>query len=112
MKNMNRSLGQLRPATKTKPRSPDYTGRIRIRFDTLATLQQHHRERGGIDVVANIAGWHYDGDYITIELSPLYLSRQSFGHVGRYSDGPSDTEIANSADDSFEERVTLDVLFR
>ncbi len=80
MKTYNKSLGALRPAKKTKPRSPDATGRIKIQKETLEILHDQLSETDNSEVLANLAGWkNYDsaGEYLTVELSPLFVSRMS-----------------------------------
>ena len=73
----SRSLGILRKAEKTKPRSPDLIGTIKIEEHTLRTLVEHYKESGG-SLTANLAGWVYagkQGKQITVELSPRYQKR-------------------------------------
>ena len=71
-----RSLGILKKAVKTKPRSPDLLGTIKIEEHTLRTLVDHYKESGSL--TANLAGWVYpdkQGKRITVELSPRYQKR-------------------------------------
>jgi len=75
--NHSRSLGFLQKAVKTKPRSPDLIGTIKIEEHTLKTLVDHYKENGG-NLTANLAGWVYpdkQGKRITVELSPRYQKR-------------------------------------
>jgi hypothetical protein len=70
-----RSLGDLRKATKTKPRSPDVTGKLRLQRHTLLAIIRDFKEDGGVEVVCNIAGWKkqdHQGPYLTVEISPQY----------------------------------------
>lgn len=74
--NRTRSLGTLTRAKKTKPRSPDLIGTIRIEEHTLRALVDHYKEDGSL--TANLAGWVYpdkQGKRITVELSPRYQKR-------------------------------------
>ena len=74
--NLSRSLGILKKAEKTKPRSPDLIGTIKIEEHTLKTLVDHYKESGSL--TANLAGWVYadkQGKRITVELSPRYQKR-------------------------------------
>jgi hypothetical protein len=70
-----KSLGNLFPSKKTKPRSPDMTGKLKILRDTLEEIINTHQDED-VDVFeANIAGWFniLDGKtYMTLELSPHY----------------------------------------
>jgi hypothetical protein len=73
-----RSLGALRKATKTKPKSPDLTGQMRLQRHTAEALVKQFREDGGAEVVCNIAGWKNQdssGSYLTVELSPRFVAR-------------------------------------
>ena len=70
-----RSLGTLSPSEKTKPRSPDMTGKIKILKKTLKEIIDTHREEEGDVFEANLAVWLYNSDgerYMTLELSPRY----------------------------------------
>ena len=73
-----RSLGALRKANKTKPRSPDLTGQMRLRRHTAAAIVEQFGHDDIEEVVCNIAGWKnqdYTGAYLTVELSPRFVSR-------------------------------------
>lgn len=72
-KNRLKSLGALRIQQKTKPRSPEMTGTIRIQRHTLETIIEQMDD--GAEVTASLAAWkHRDGDecYLSVELSPKY----------------------------------------
>lgn len=72
-KNKLKSLGSLRIQQKTKPRSPELKGTIRIQRHTLETIISHMEDDD--EVIANIAAWkHHDGNefYLSVELSPKY----------------------------------------
>lgn len=77
-----RSLGELRRANKTKPRSPDLTGKLRLQRHTLQAIIRDFKKADGEEVVCNIAGWmnqNQHGEYLTVEISPQFLpqTRQS-----------------------------------
>lgn len=77
-KTKNRSLGKLRPAEKSKPRSPCMTGTLRLQRHTAEAIMKHF-ETCDDDVACNIAGWVNEdsqGQYLTVEISPKYYSRQ------------------------------------
>jgi len=71
-----RSLGHLRPAPKTKPKSPDCLGIITITRETMEQILEQND--GDDDIVASLAGWRNtdtDGSYLTIEISPKIQRR-------------------------------------
>jgi hypothetical protein len=73
-----RSLGSLRKATKTKPRSPDLTGQMKLQRHTAAAILEQFSHEGIEEVVCNIAGWKnqdYSGPYLSVELSPRFVAR-------------------------------------
>jgi len=75
---MKRSLGALRKANKTKAKSPDLIGQMRLQRHTAAAIVKHFCENGGDEVVCNIAGWRnqdHSGQYLTVELSPRFVAR-------------------------------------
>jgi hypothetical protein len=72
-----KSLGTLFPSEKTKPRSPDMTGKIKSLKKTLREIIDTHREEDGDVFEANLAVWLYNSDggrYMTLELSPRFRS--------------------------------------
>jgi hypothetical protein len=74
-KTRTKSLGNLFPSKKTKPKSPDMTGKLKILKDTLEEIINTHQEEDGDVFEANMAGWLNISDgktYMTVELSPLY----------------------------------------
>ncbi len=75
-----RSLGALRKAEKTKPRSPDLVGQLRLQRYTMATIAKQFKEsEDAEEVTCCIAGWRnsdHQGSYLTVELSPRYVSRR------------------------------------
>ena len=73
-----RSLGSLRKANKTKPRSPDLTGQLKLQRHTAAALVEQFSSNHVEEVVCNIAGWRnqdHSGSYLTVELSPRFVAR-------------------------------------
>jgi hypothetical protein len=73
-----RSLGALRKANKTKPRSPDLTGQMKLQRHTAAAIVEQFSHDGIEEVVCNIAGWKnqdYSGPYLSVELSPRFVPR-------------------------------------
>jgi hypothetical protein len=72
-----RSLGTLRKSTKTKPRSSDLTGQLRLQRHTAAAIVKQFSEEQE-EVVCNLAGWKnrdYGGAYLTAEISPRFVPR-------------------------------------
>ena len=73
-----RSLGALRKANKTKPKSPDLTGQMKLQRHTAAAIVEQFSRDDIEEVVCNIAGWRnqdYTGLYLTVELSPRFVAR-------------------------------------
>ena len=73
-----RSLGSLRKANKTKPRSPDLTGQLRLQRHTAKVIVKQLSEDSAEEVVCNIAGWRNQdssGSFLTVELSPRFVAR-------------------------------------
>ena len=73
-----RSLGALRKASKTKPKSPDLTGLMRLQRHTAAEIVKQFGTDNSEEVVCNIAGWRnadHNGSYLTVELSPRYVAK-------------------------------------
>jgi hypothetical protein len=80
--NRSLSLGKLRPQSKTKPKSPDATGKISIRRDLLLDLYKQLNQSDDDEVVANIAGWFNEdenGKYMTVQLSAKYQRTEPRG---------------------------------
>jgi hypothetical protein len=74
----HRSLGDLRESTKTKPNSPDLTGRIRLKLHTISWIIEQMEHCNSDEVTCNLAGWlngEGNSKFITVELSPLYLQK-------------------------------------
>jgi hypothetical protein len=75
-----RSLGALRKANKTKPKSPDLTGQMKLQRHTAAAIVEQFSGEQVEEVVCNIAGWKnqdYTGPYLTVELSPRFVARMA-----------------------------------
>jgi hypothetical protein len=76
-----RSLGKLRRNVKTKDRSPDLIGQLRLQRHLFKELARQFAEQEESDeLIINIAAWanrDADGDYLTTEISPYYVSRRS-----------------------------------
>ena len=75
-----RSLGALRRASKTKPKSPDLTGQMKLQRHTAATIVEQFSHDLVQEVVCNIAGWKNqdsNGSYLTVELSPRFVANAS-----------------------------------
>jgi hypothetical protein len=73
-----RSLGALRKANKTKPKSPDLTGPMKLQRHTAAAIVEQFSHDDIEEVVCNIAGWKnqdYKGPYLSVELSPRFFAR-------------------------------------
>jgi hypothetical protein len=76
-KTRSKSLGTLFPSKKTKPRSPDMTGKLNILKDTLKEIINRHQEEDGEAFEVNMAGWFNNSGgkmYMTLELSPRFRS--------------------------------------
>lgn len=70
-----RSIGKLRPATRTKPKSPNLTGKLSLQRATMNEFAREFRDSGSDEVDCNIAGWFNvdsNGKYITVEVSPVF----------------------------------------
>ena len=75
-----RSLGALRKAPKTKARSPDLTGKLKLQRHTLETVAKQLEGTHEDEIICNIAGWanhDHQGPYLTVELSPWFVSRET-----------------------------------
>ena len=74
-----RSLGALRKANKTKPKSPDLTGQMKLQRHTAAAIVEQFSHDNVEEVVCNLAGWRnqdYNGcSYLSVELSPRFVTR-------------------------------------
>jgi hypothetical protein len=75
-----RSLGSLRKATKTKDRSPDSTGTLKLQRHTLEAIAKQFKETDATEIDCCIAGWRNSDQngqpYLSVELSPRYVARR------------------------------------
>ncbi len=75
-----RSLGSLRKTEKTTPRSPDFTGTMKLQRHTLEAIAKQFTEGGAVEVDCCIAGWRNEDQngqsYLSVELSPKYVARR------------------------------------
>jgi hypothetical protein len=73
------SLGTLRPAVRTKDRSPNLIGPVAIQRADHIEIHRIFQETGGEEVICNLAGWFYLDSQgrkcITVQLSPPYGKR-------------------------------------
>jgi hypothetical protein len=91
-----RSLGALRKNRKTKPRSPDATGKFRFQRHTLREICRQLTD-GDNEVVCNVACWRNsdeDGAYLTVEISPQLISFER-----RRPNGDSFYDVFNEEDE-------------
>ena len=74
-----RSLGALRKANKTKPKSPDLTGQMKLQRHTAAAIVDQFSHDDVEEVLCNIAGWKnqdYSGPYLRLNFRPVSLPEQ------------------------------------
>lgn len=95
-----KSLGSLRKTPKTKPKSPDTQGAMKVQRHTVETLLRQLDEAYADEIIANIAGWFNEdssGKYISVELSPRYVSRHKrIQRTG--TEGPFDSFFQDKED--------------
>ena len=76
-----KSLGALRKATKTKDRSPDSTGKLKLQRHTFDTIAKQFADTDADSIECCLAGWRNvdtKGEaYLTVELSPHFVSRRT-----------------------------------
>ena len=53
---VKRSIGTLRPAARTKDRSPNLTGQITLQRSDFVKIERHFQDTGRDDVVCGITG--------------------------------------------------------
>jgi hypothetical protein len=73
-----RSLGALRKNRKTKPQSPEATGKFYFQRHTLREIYRQLTD-GDDEVICNLACWRngdQHGPYLTVEISPQFVSFQ------------------------------------
>lgn len=79
-KNQLKSLGALRKANKTKPRSPDLIGHLNLQRHTLRDIVKQAKETGDEEVLCNLAAWRnkdkQGATYLSVELSPWFRQRK------------------------------------
>ena len=74
-----RSLGSLRKTDKTKPRSPNFTGKLKLQRLTMEVFAKQFKETDAEEIDCCIAGWRNEdknGPYLSVELSPKYVARR------------------------------------
>jgi hypothetical protein len=74
-----RSLGALRKAEKTKDRSPDFTGTLKLQRYTMEAIAKQFKETGAEEIECCLAAWRNEdqiGPYLSVELSPKYVARR------------------------------------
>jgi hypothetical protein len=74
-----RSLGVLRKHVKTKPRSPDATGKLHFQRHTLAEIYNQLDDAGADEIICNIAAWKnrdQRGRFLAVEVSPEFVRYQ------------------------------------
>ena len=92
-----KSLGALRKHQKTKPNSPDATGKLYFQRHTLAEICRQLDEVGGDEITCNIAAWRNNdqrGPYLTVEVSPLFVAYER-----RLSNSESVYDMFNEEDE-------------
>jgi hypothetical protein len=71
-----RSLGALRKNEKTKPQSPDATGKFHFQRHTLKEICRQLTDSKD-EVICNLACWknsNEHGPYLTVEVSPQFVA--------------------------------------
>jgi len=75
------SLGSLRKATKTKERSPDFTGKLKLQRLTMEVFAKQFKETDADEIDCCLAGWrNTDANgqpYLSVEISPKYVARRA-----------------------------------
>jgi hypothetical protein len=74
-----RSLGNLRTVDQPTTRHPRLLGQMKLQRHTLSHLVKQISETQADEATCNLAGWinrDGTGSFITIELSPKFVSRQ------------------------------------
>jgi hypothetical protein len=74
-----RSLGSLRKATKSQPRSPDFTGTMKLQRHTMDVFAKQFQEQDAEQIECCLAGWinsDSNGQFLSVELSPRYVARR------------------------------------
>jgi hypothetical protein len=74
-----RSIGKLRKANKTKPRSPDMVGEVLIQRHLIKTINEQFAQTADDELPCCLAGWvnnGNEGQCLTVEISPKYVRRE------------------------------------
>ncbi len=75
-----KSLGALRKADKTKPRSSDLIGQLHLQRHTLRDIVAQARETDDEEIICNLAAWRNTDrqgiTYLSVELSPWFRQRK------------------------------------
>jgi hypothetical protein len=72
--------GGVEKSYQKKPKSPDLIGTMRLQRHTIQAILKDVADPEFEDVVCNLAGWRNDdhqGPYLTVEISPKYVSREA-----------------------------------
>ena len=72
-----KSLGALRKNEKTKPQSPDATGKFHFQRHTLTEIYRQLADSAMMKSICNLACWRNSdqyGPYLTVEISPKFVS--------------------------------------
>jgi hypothetical protein len=75
-----RSLGKLRRNQQKKGKAPDMLGVLRLQRHTFEAISERFAEQDIDEVDCNLAGWvnrDANGEYLTTEISPRYVSQRS-----------------------------------
>ena len=78
--NKPKSLGKLRKNSNAKSRAPVMIGTLRLQRHTAAIILAF--ENGNDEAVCNIAAWvnhDHEGQYLTVEISPKYVTSDPQG---------------------------------
>jgi hypothetical protein len=78
--NYTKSLGSLRAvAEQPTEKHPRFLGKMTLQLHTLSYLWKQASDTQSDEVICNLAGWiNHDtsGPFITVELSPKFVSKQ------------------------------------
>jgi hypothetical protein len=90
LKSARLSLGFLRKTEKTKPRSPDLTGNLKLQRHTLEAIVKQFKESDADEMECCLAGWRNTDakgqSYLSVQLSPKYVARPQ---------EPAETDLAD-----------------
>ena len=74
-----KSLGSLRAVEQPTDRHPRLLGQMKLQRHTMKVIVKQLHENQLSEVICNLAGWINQGSigsYLTIELSPKFVSKQ------------------------------------